>query len=40
VNYRTLCIAGLVGLWVHGTSLGEAIQRFRNRGPVVEAVTE
>jgi hypothetical protein len=33
VNYLTLCLAGLIALWVHGTSLGKAVQRFRPQGP-------
>jgi len=40
VNYVTLCLAGLVALWVHGTSLGEAVRRFRNRGAVSELPAE
>lgn len=32
VNYLTLCMAGLIALWVHGTSLGQAVSRFRARG--------
>jgi hypothetical protein len=32
VNYLTLCVCGLLALWVHGTSLGQAVSRFRTRG--------
>jgi hypothetical protein len=31
VNYLTLCFNGLIALWVHGTSLGQAVERFRSR---------
>jgi uncharacterized membrane protein YbhN (UPF0104 family) len=33
VQYLTLSLSGLIALWVHGTSLGKAVHRFRNRRP-------
>lgn len=30
-NYLTLCASGVVALWVHGTSLGQVMQRWRAR---------
>lgn len=32
VNYLTLTFSGVVALWVHGTSLGQVMQRWRERG--------
>ena len=31
INYLTLCVVGLIALWIHGTSLGQAVNRFRTR---------
>jgi len=33
-NYLTLCASGVIALWVHGTSLGQVMQRWRARAPV------
>ncbi|MCU0502460.1 MAG: flippase-like domain-containing protein [Anaerolineae bacterium] len=30
MNYLTLSITGMVALWVHGTSLGQVLERWRN----------
>jgi glycosyltransferase 2 family protein len=32
VNYLTLSLSGVVALWLHGTSLGQVMQRWRARG--------
>ncbi len=32
MNYLTLSITGMVALWVHGTSLGQVLDRWRRRG--------
>ena len=34
MNYLTLSITGMVALWVHGTSLGQVLERWRNRDTV------
>jgi len=36
VNYLTLCLSGLVALWLHGTSLGEATRQFRGRRVIAD----
>ena len=32
LNYLTLSLSGVVALWLHGTSLGQVMQRWRERG--------
>jgi len=34
VNYLTLSLSGVIALWIHGTSLGQVLQRWRARGAV------
>lgn len=31
-NYLTLSLSGVIALWVHGTSLGQVLSKWRNRG--------
>jgi hypothetical protein len=38
VQYITLSLSGVIALWVHGTSLAKAVQRFRQRPPVEVSV--
>ncbi len=33
-NYLTLTLSGVVALWIHGTSLGQVLQRWRGRDRV------
>jgi glycosyltransferase 2 family protein len=35
VNYLTLSFSGVVALWLHGTSFGQVLERWRSRGAVV-----
>jgi uncharacterized protein (TIRG00374 family) len=37
VNYIVLSLAGLIMLAVHGTSLGQAVEKWRSRGPATNA---
>jgi len=37
VNYLTLCLSGLIALWLHGTSLGEVTKQFRGRRVIADS---
>ena len=34
-NYLTLSLSGVIALWIHGTSLNQVLQRWRNRDAVI-----
>jgi uncharacterized protein (TIRG00374 family) len=40
MNYLTLSITGMVALWVHGTSLGQVLERWRRRDSSERATPE